>query len=125
MPLCFVKSSKNRNLLIHCGYTFVKDYEKKEKVYWKCVKCTTDKCRGRVCTYLEEIIYHREEHNHAPESIDFEVRKTLANVREKAAKCLTSSTRQVILEAIGVPSQSVAAALPSIYGKNHTTDTKT
>lgn len=66
-----------------------------------------------VLSYLEELIYHREEHNHVPERVDFEVRKILGNIREKAAECLTSSTQQVLLEAVSVASQSVAASLPS------------
>ncbi|KYN21784.1 hypothetical protein ALC57_05190 [Trachymyrmex cornetzi] len=66
MPLNFVKSTKNKNLLVYSGYIFVKDYKKKEKIYWKCVKYSTDKCRGRVHTYLEEVVYHKDEHNHVP-----------------------------------------------------------
>lgn len=114
MPLQFVKSSKNKELLVHNNYIFKKDYERKGKIYWKCVKYDTDKCRGRVHSYLEEIVCNKEEHNHVSESVDIEARKILSNIRERATESLHSTPHQILSEAIGVPSEALAGILPRV-----------
>lgn len=98
---------------MHQNYIFVKDYERKGKTYWKCTEYRTNKCRGRAHILLGEVIYHKEEHNHLPQSLETEVRKTINNIRKKASTDLTSSSRHILSEAIGVQTEAVSTALPS------------
>lgn len=44
----FVKSEKNRDLLIFKGYLYKLEHSNNEKTIWRCIENNNKKCRGRV-----------------------------------------------------------------------------
>lgn len=82
--MTYVKSTKGKNLLVHAEYIFEKDYTKNEKTYWKCIKYNMYKCRGRAHTVNDEVILHKNTHNHTPNIIEIST-KTIINELKKTA----------------------------------------
>ena len=83
MSLNYVKSSKGNDLLVYSGYIFEKDYMKKQKTYWKCIRYNTDKCRGRAHTKNNEVSFHKDDlHNHTPNNEEIGVKKCISQIKE-------------------------------------------
>jgi len=95
MSLNYVKSSKGKDLLVYSGYIFEKDYLKKEKTYWKCIRYNTDKCCGRANTKNSEVTFHNDDHNHTPNAEEIGVKKCILQIKEMSNQ--SESTPQQIV----------------------------
>lgn len=61
-------STKNKDKLCHEGYMYTMKVTRPDKIWWKCVRNTSDQCRGAVSTNLNngEIRPGGIQHNHPP-----------------------------------------------------------
>jgi len=78
-----LKTERGKNVLSFNGYIFVKEKEVGVKSIWKCNQYFKIKCRGRVHLSDGKILKNTD-HNHVPNSIDTNVKKTLNLLKEIA-----------------------------------------
>uniref|UniRef100_T1IZP7 FLYWCH-type domain-containing protein n=1 Tax=Strigamia maritima TaxID=126957 RepID=T1IZP7_STRMM len=64
MPRQFVKSQKGTDQLIYKGFIYLLEKRKPGITIWRCVEYENSKCRGRVHTNHENVIFDNENHNH-------------------------------------------------------------
>lgn len=119
MTLEYVNNSKGKDLLVCAGYIFEKDYSKKEKTYRKCINYNIDKCRGRAHTKNNEIILHKNDHNHVQNAAEVGVKKYLSQVKEIASNQIESTPQQIISQ-VSCSFQAISTALPSINAMKKT-----
>eukprot|EP00102_Acyrthosiphon_pisum_P017587 XP_008189050.1 PREDICTED: uncharacterized protein LOC103311248 [Acyrthosiphon pisum] len=114
--LCtYVKSTKGKNLLVHAEYIFEKDYTKNEKTYWKCIKYNMYKCRGRAHTVNDEVILHKNTHNHTPNIIEISTKTIINELKKTASSQVSSTPHQIVTNTIStISSQAISGALPSV-----------
>ncbi|KAE9522760.1 hypothetical protein AGLY_016869 [Aphis glycines] len=113
MSLNYLESSKAKDLLVYLGCIFEKNYLKKEKTYWKCIRYNTDKSRGRTHTKNSEVTFHNDDHNHTPNAEEIGVKKCISQIKEMSNQ--SESTPQQIIAQMSCSSTAVsAAALPTI-----------
>lgn len=113
--MTYVKSTKGKNLLIHAEYIFEKDYTKNEKTYWKCIKYNMYKCRGRAHTVNDEVILHKNTHNHTPNIIEISTKTIINELKKTASSQVSSTPHQIITNTIStISSQAISGALPSV-----------
>ncbi|CAI6369632.1 unnamed protein product [Macrosiphum euphorbiae] len=78
----FIKSNKNKLLLVYNSYTYREEKMYKESKYWKCIDM---KCKGRLTTTSDNIIKKEpSEHNHVPDICKLEVKKEVERMKSQA-----------------------------------------
>ena len=107
----FFLTEKNVQCLTYQGYTFYKDKEYKEKIYWKCAQ-NEHGCKMRLHTEGNEIVFCRKEHNHAGSAINVEKRKIITNLKHAAIFCRNTPQQLVVSTSTSI-SFVVAPHLPS------------
>ncbi len=103
---------------MYSGYIFEKDYMKKEKTYWKCIRYNNDKCRGRAHTINNEVSFHKDDHNHTPNAEEIGVKKCISQIKEMSNQ--SELTPQQIIAQMPCSSRAVSAALPTINAMKKT-----
>ncbi|KAE9522326.1 hypothetical protein AGLY_017272 [Aphis glycines] len=113
--MTYVKSTKGKNLLVYAEYIFEKDYTKNEKTYWKCIKYNMYKCCGRVHTVNDEVVLHKNTHNHTPNITEISTKTIINELKETASSQVTSTPHQIVTNTIStISSQAISGALPSV-----------
>jgi len=92
----FVKSEKNRDLLIFKGYLYKLERTTNEKTIWRCIENNSKKCPGRVHVEKGEVTKEsKREHNHRPDRSKIEAKQAIENMKKIAKETELSS--QVVL----------------------------
>jgi len=112
MPLDFIKSEKNQDLLIHNGFIFRKERISVNKTIWRCIEHSKSKCRGRCHTEDGEVIMHNDKHNHVPDAADLSARRVIQNTKDTAINTQLATNNIIAQSSTGV-SQATAVHLPS------------
>jgi hypothetical protein len=119
MPLEFIKSEKNQDLLVHNGFIFRKERISASKAIWRCIEHSKSKCRGRCHTEDGEVIIHNDKHNHVPDAADLNARRIIQNIKDTAINTQLATNNIIAQSSIGV-SQAIAVQLPSTTSMGRT-----
>lgn len=112
MPLEFVKSQKNHDLLKYNGFLFRKEKVINSKIIWKCIEYRTHGCRGR-CNTLNDSVVLETCHNHVADIAKIQAKATVQSICSLATSSQATS-HQIIAEATANVSTAVTGKLPSI-----------
>ncbi|CAK1591269.1 unnamed protein product [Parnassius mnemosyne] len=99
-----IQSQKGKDLLLSDGYRYRKARTNTDgSVSWRCAETP---CRGRVKVSLENVMVNVTRHSHAPDPAKNEAKKSVSNMKRRAADTLEKprqliqgSTRGINLEA--------------------------
>jgi len=78
----FVKSNKNKDLLLYSGFLYRKDRKQNNTIYWRCVESS---CKGRIITINGEIKSQpKNSHNHVPDPCKIQCKMAVNKIKEAA-----------------------------------------
>lgn len=104
----YIKSNKNKNLLVHNSYIYRVDRKAVETVYWRCI---VKNCKGRITIRGESISKGPSYHIHVPDINIIESRKIVENMKNKV--CSSNDNPQQIIASSQI-TPGVAGNIPSI-----------
>lgn len=112
----FVKSNKNKNLLLYGGFLHREDRKQNNTIYWRCVESS---CKGRIITINGEIKSQPKEnsHNHVPDPCKIQCKMAVNKIKEAAVH--TQNTPHDIISTVQIV-PGVAGAIPSVHHLKHT-----
>lgn len=115
-----IKTQKGRDMLVLDGYSFLR--EKKGvngKLIWKCSEHKDSKCVARCHTIDSALVKSIAVHNHVPDEAKIAARKTITDIKQRAATTQEASHQIVATTSAGVTA-AVACQLPSVRGIKRT-----
>ncbi|KAL4121689.1 hypothetical protein QTP88_014152 [Uroleucon formosanum] len=112
----FVKSNKNKDLLLCSGFLHCADRKQNNTIYWRCVKSS---CKGRIIMINRDIKCQPKEnsHSHVPDPCKIQCKMAVNNIKEAAVH--TQNTPHDIISTVQIV-PGVAGAMPSVYYLKHT-----
>ncbi|XP_050053383.1 uncharacterized protein LOC126549053 [Aphis gossypii] len=112
----FIKSNKNKLLLVYNSYAYREEKIYKESKYWKCIDM---QCKGRLTTTSDNNKIKKEpsEHNHVPDICKLEVKKEVERMKSQA---LSSQDNPQQIIASSQLNPMISGALPEISNLKHT-----
>jgi len=73
------------------------------------------KCRGRAHTVNDEVVLHKNNHNHTPNMTEIRTKTIINELKETASSQVTSTPHQIVVNTTSnVSSQAISGALPSV-----------
>lgn len=113
MPLTYVPSQRGELQLLDRGFLYAKERPSPNglKIYWKCIY-EPQKCKGRVHTQDEEVVYRTKNHKCDSRSETPAVKRTIDQVKEMA-KTSDSPPSKIIAQAVRNLPDSVSINLPN------------
>ena len=111
MPLHFVMSNKNCQLLKHDGFLFRKDKTLPTAQYWKCVQYAPYECKARVVTSNDKVVKYKNIHNHVIDTASVRAKEVLQDMKERATTTQRTTNEVIADSTVGLEA-SVAGALP-------------
>ncbi|CAF1426776.1 unnamed protein product, partial [Didymodactylos carnosus] len=112
----FSTTSKSKPLLIHDGFSYIRDKTHSTKIYWKCEESRDSniKCEARVNTdLLNTVIFvNNKSHLHSANAIKLEVRKGYEDLRYRAINS-NEPPANIVANSFGALSTLAQAQLPS------------
>lgn len=109
--LQYINSEKCKPRLIVAGYTYYKDYNYNNTIYWRCVHYKSLYCKARVHTVNQVVSKMVATHNHAADAAKNIADGIVENVK-KSALDTTQSPHELASAAYDGAPLSVAAELP-------------
>jgi len=112
--ISFVKSQKNKDLLVYRSYTFCLERKggEDQNSIWRCTDYTRAKCPARVHMKDNVIVKEVSGHNHVSSATQLMVRTTLNSVKERAKQTQEPPSVIHAMVAANAP-LSVSGRLPS------------
>src|SRR5690348_13704908 len=96
MPLDFVMSQKVGDNIVLDGHRFyLNGTSTAGKKLWKCVQHRKNRCIAVCHTMGEEVVLHRDSHNHAPNVMDIKSKDFLADLKDSATLS-AAPTHQIV-----------------------------
>jgi len=112
----FVKSNKNKDLLLCSGFLHREDRKQNNTIYWRCVESS---CKGRIITINGEIksLPKDNSHNHVPDPC--KIQRKMAVNKIKETNVHTQNTPHDIISTVQIV-PGVAGEMPSVHHLKHT-----
>lgn len=106
----YITSIRGKPKLLHKGFTYFKQLEREDKIYWRCTEYDVLFCNGRVNMVNDNII-NETAHTHEP--MPAEVKKQcLINSMKEAATTSTATPMSIVSNHVASVSNSVKVRLP-------------
>ncbi|XP_018497352.1 uncharacterized protein LOC108865132 [Galendromus occidentalis] len=106
-------TQRGKRLLFSEGFGYCLDRATTDKTIWRCLREKSGHCKGRIWKYPDGRVLPRNEHNHYPDSTDYERRKVLENIR-RASKCSFGTSAQLVAEQVESMPAGIATSSPPI-----------
>ncbi|XP_068224462.1 uncharacterized protein [Palaemon carinicauda] len=119
MPLEFIESENGRKKLVENVFTFYKNGENDERVYWKCGKYPITKCRARIITANDHIVKSFTNHNHVLDVAESAAKEIVTKIRH-LAKTTQDAPRSVLSNVLEDCDQAVAPKLSKVQSMKRT-----
>uniref|UniRef100_A0A1I8BED6 FLYWCH-type domain-containing protein n=1 Tax=Meloidogyne hapla TaxID=6305 RepID=A0A1I8BED6_MELHA len=109
----FTTTTRGKQMLVHKGYRYIRDYGKADRIYWACKEYkTNEKCPGRAKTVGNDV-FVTQPHSCVPSLTLIEATR-IRNKILQTAKNSNESPKAVINECLAGASHAVIATLPKL-----------
>lgn len=116
----FIKTQKGREMLVLDGFSFVRERKGVNgKLIWKCSQYSDSRCLARCHTIDGVLVKNIGHHNHVPDAAKIAARKTVEDIKLRAATTQEAG-HQIVASTAAVVTAAVAAQLPSVNGLKQT-----
>lgn len=113
MSFQFVKSLKGRDQLVKDGFSFHRNRQKGEKIFWRCNEYSSLRCTSRCSTHKDVMVKGPTPHNHIPDPIKIQCRSAINQMKEIAITT-AKTTKEVISKVSSKFPEAVKRSLPNI-----------